>query len=67
MANPTQDLPASLVVKLGSIMVHAEELTEPGGHAFDVAALRGLLEDPEVRAWREQMDALALLPEKRGG
>lgn len=56
---------AALLVKLGSIMVHAEEMTQPGAHAFDVEALRGLLNDPEVIAWREEMDALALLPVKR--
>jgi hypothetical protein len=66
MATPLTDTPASLLVKLGSIMVHAEELIGPGGHAFDLSVLKGLLEDPEVLAWREQMDALALLPVKRG-
>ncbi len=55
----------SLLVKLGSIAVHAEELTEPGGHDFDVGAIRALLADPEVRAWRAEMDAAALLPRKR--
>jgi hypothetical protein len=54
-----------LLVKLGSIMVHAEEMTEPGAHAFDVTALKSLLSDPEVVAWREEMDAMALLPVKR--
>lgn len=55
----------SLLVKLGSIMVHAEEMLEPGGHAHDVAAIKSLLADPEVVAWREEMDAMALLPVKR--
>lgn len=56
---------ASLLVKLGSIAVHAEELTSPGGHAFDKTALDMLLQDPEIAAWRKQMDAMAFLPKKR--
>lgn len=58
---------AATLVKLGSIAVHAEELLEPGAHPFDVEALKGLLSDPAVTAWREQMDAMALLPVKRNG
>lgn len=57
--------PMSLLVKLGSIAVHAEEFLEPGGHEFDRTAMEQLLKDPEVLAWRKQMDALALLPKKR--
>lgn len=56
---------ASLLVKIGSIMVHAEEFLSPKGHAFDKAALDGLLNDPEVVSWRKQMDAMAPLPLKR--
>lgn len=55
----------SVLVKLGSIMVHAEEGIEPGAHSFDRDALKALLADPDVRAWRKQMDELALLPVKR--
>lgn len=57
--------PASVVVKLGSIAVHAEELIEPRGHPLDMDALRGLLADREIVAWRADMDKLALLPVKR--
>lgn len=55
----------TLLVKLGSIAVHAEELLSPGGHAFDAKALDGLLNDPEVKEWLAQMNKLALLPVKR--
>lgn len=55
----------SLLVKLGSIAVHAEELLSPGGHAFDRTALDQLLTDPEIQRWRTQMDKLAMLPKKR--
>lgn len=54
-----------LLVKLGSIAVHVEELLSPDGHSFDRVALEELLRDPEVVAWREAMDAMALLPVKR--
>jgi hypothetical protein len=54
-----------LLCKLGSIIVHAEELASPDGHLFDKVALEQLLADPEVIAWREAMTSLALLPQKR--
>lgn len=56
-----------LLVKLGSLAVHAEELLEPGGHELDAASIRGLLADPEVAAWLGEMRELALLPLKRSG
>jgi hypothetical protein len=55
----------ALLVKLGSAIVHAGEMTEPGSHEFDLASFMALATDPEVVAWREQMDELALLPKKR--
>ena len=57
------DMP--LLVKLGSIIVHAEELTSPDGHAFDKIALEQLVHDPDVVAWREAMDRAGFLPKKR--
>jgi len=53
----------TLLCKLGSIAVHADEMTEPGGHEFDVVAMRQLLNDPEVKMWI--IDMGALLPRKR--
>jgi hypothetical protein len=55
--------PLSLLAKLGSIAVHAEEMLSPEGHAFDKTALEQLLKDPEVVAWIKDMGAL--LPRKR--
>lgn len=57
--------PLSLFTKLGSIVVHAEELLSSDGHAFDRAALESLLADGEVREWLDDMAAMALLPVKR--
>lgn len=55
----------SLLCKLGSIAVHADEMMSPTGHAFDKAALQTLLQDAEVVEWIKQMDAIAMLPKKR--
>lgn len=55
----------ALLVKLGSIAVHAEEMIEPGAHDLDRVSLQSLLDDPEVKEWRQAMDAAAMLPVKR--
>lgn len=64
-ANPLKDLPVSLLVKLGSIAVHADEMLSPGGHHFDRVALEQLVADQEVKAWIAAMDKLAMIPKKR--
>jgi len=56
----------SLLAKLGSIAVHAQEMTSSKGHAFDKHALDGVLADPEVKAWLRSMDKMAMLPKRRG-
>lgn len=63
-ANPLKPSP-SLLSKLGSILVHAEELTSEKGHVLDHYALKSLTDDPEVKDWLAQMQAAALLPLKR--
>jgi hypothetical protein len=57
--------PTSLLCKLGSIAVHVQEATGPGGHPFDSTAASVLLDDPEVVAWLAEMDRLALIPRRR--
>lgn len=64
MANPFE-LSAALLCKLGSIVVHVEEMMSPEGHHYDKLALENLLADSEVREWIEAMDKLAMLPKKR--
>jgi hypothetical protein len=58
-----------LVVKLGSIAVHAEELLDGlksgAWSPLDIEAIRSLLDDPEVKEFRVEADKLALLPVKR--
>lgn len=64
MKDPLQPSP-SLLAKLGSIIVHADEFFSPTGHDFDLKAINGLLSDPEVAGWIRAMDELSLLPKKR--
>lgn len=54
-----------LLVKLGSIAVHAEELLSPKAHTFDMHALRTLLESADVQAWLKEMADMAFVPVKR--
>ena len=53
-------------VRLASIAIHAEEMVEDG-HPLDIAAVRGLLADADVRAYLDYLRPLALLPVKRKG
>ena len=53
----------SLLAKLGSIAVPADELLSPTGHAFDKTVLEQLLRDHEVAEWMKDMGPL--LPRKR--
>jgi len=62
--NPLKPTPA-LLCKLGSVLVHADELISSKGHAFDRHALEQLVNDPDVKEWLAQMDALAMIPKKR--
>lgn len=56
---------ATVLIKLGSLAVHVEELLGPNGHHFDKAALDTVLHDADVVAWLKDMGAMALLPVKR--
>jgi hypothetical protein len=55
----------ALLVKLGSIIVHADEFTSGDGHEFDLGAMKVLLADPAVKAWIADGTKRALLPLKR--
>lgn len=59
------DPSAQLLCKIGSIVVHADEMLSPAGHHFDKAALDVLLKDHEVLEWVAAMDSMALIPRKR--
>lgn len=53
----------SLLVKLGSIAVHVEEMLSTNRHRFDIVALQTLLDDVEVRQWIKDMGVY--MPVKR--
>lgn len=55
----------SLLVKLGSIVVHVDEFLCEQGHYYDEVALEQMLQDPEVVAWVWEMTERGLLPVKR--
>lgn len=56
----------ALLCKLGSLIVHVDEASDPlGGHKFDAIVFKQLLGDAEVTAWMDQMRALGMLPVKR--
>ena len=56
---------ATLLIKLGSIIVHQEEMMSSKGHHFDKHALDTVRNDPEVIEWLDQMTGMAFLPVKR--
>lgn len=64
MSDPFKPTP-SLLVKLGSIIVHMEELHGPNGHEYDQQALNTVRNDPEVVEWFNAMNRMAFLPVKR--
>lgn len=54
-----------LLVKVGSIIIHIQEMLSPTGHAFDAQVLKQMVYENDVVEWLIKMDALALLPKKR--
>mgnify|MGYP001566040157 CR=1 FL=1 len=55
----------TLLVKLGSLVIHIEEMLSDTGHSFDIDAITSLLNDKEVKTWIAEMNKDALLPVKR--
>ncbi len=56
---------ATLLIKIGSAIVHADEMMSPNGHDFDKIALQDLINDPEVSSWIAAMSKLGFMPLKR--
>jgi hypothetical protein len=56
---------ATLLIKLGSMVVHLEEILSPKRHEYDIAALNSLKEDEEVIEWFRAMNKTAFLPVRR--
>lgn len=65
-AMPSVELGMAAAAKVGSILVHVEEVIETdGGHPFDIMAMQALLSDRQVQAFIGQLRAYALVPVKR--
>ena len=62
--DPLKPSPA-LLIALGSLIVHYEELTSPNGHPADKAAIDSLRNLPDVKEWFDIMTQKAFLPVKR--
>lgn len=56
---------ATLLIKLGSIIIHLDEFTSAKGHPLDKHTADQLLADVEVSEWLKSMTNLAFLPVKR--
>lgn len=56
---------ATLLIKLGSMIVHYDEMLSSNGDEFDKLALDSLTNDPEVQEWLFAMNTMAFLPVKR--
>lgn len=52
-------------VKLASLARHAEEHCSATGHPLDWAAVKSLVNDPEVLEYMQRLEAAALLPVAR--
>lgn len=64
MAKPDPLKPSvQLLCKVGSIAVHADEVLSGKRHPFDIAAVKTLLADAEVREWIKAMGVY--MPVKR--
>lgn len=62
--DPLKPSPA-LLIAIGSLVVHYEELTSPNGHPADKIAIDSLRNQPEVKKWFDEMTRMAFLPVKR--
>ena len=47
--------PLTLLCKLASVAVHADEMMSAKGHPYDEFALQTALQDPEVKDWLKAM------------
>jgi hypothetical protein len=55
----------ALLAKIGSILVHFEEVKSVHGHYFDWLTINSLMTDPEVTDWLQHMRMIGMLPVKR--
>lgn len=56
----------ALQAKIGSLLIHAEEMCSDDGHEYDRAAFLSGMRDDDVLVWLGALAELSLLPVKRG-
>lgn len=59
------DPDVSVLAKLASLVVHLQEAEGEGGHWFDIAAVKSLINDGGIKEWTEAMQKIGLAPVKR--
>ena len=55
----------TLLVKLGSLIVHADEAFGVDGRQLDVDVFKHAMKDQEVQAWIKEGVGMSFLPRKR--
>lgn len=55
----------ALLCKLGSIVVHVDEMLSVHGHDYDRIAIKNILSDPDIKLWISEMEKMAMVPVKR--
>ncbi len=65
MSNDVLKPTPQLLIKLGSIITHYEELNSEHGHQLDKAAIDSLMRNEDVIEWFNGMNKMAFLPLKR--
>ncbi len=61
------DVPMTLLIALGSLIVHYEEWTSPSSNPIDKDVIDSIRNQPDVKEWFEEMNSMAFLPVKREG
>jgi hypothetical protein len=56
---------AQLLIKLGSLIVHYQELNSTNGHSVDKSAIDTIEGDAEFKEWIDEMNKDSFLPVKR--
>lgn len=66
-ASKTIEISIPLAIKLGSMIVHADESMSVGGHPLDESTFQSLKADPEVRSFLYGLAKDQFLPLRRDG
>lgn len=65
MTNNPMKPEATLLIAIGSALIHFEEFESEDGRPVDLDQARLIMTRPDVKAWISEMNAMAFLPVKR--